>query len=216
MAISKKTLKDVDVTNKRVLMRVDFNVPMKNGVVTDDTRIQASLPSINYILEKGAKCLILMSHLGDPKKDMKKAKEKAEGAGKPFSEEEYLNGHHKMEPVGKVLAKYLGKEVIVTKSCIGEEVRQIVQSATGGQVILLENTRFHSEETSKEESEREKLAKELASYGDIFINDAFGTAHRAHASTQTIAKYLPSAAGFLMEKELEFLEEKIKKVLENL
>lgn len=211
MAISKKTLKDIDVSGKKVLMRVDFNVPIKNGVIGDDTRIRASLPSIQYILEKGAKSLVLMSHLGDPKKDMKKAKEKAEGAGKPFNEEEYLNGQHKLEPIGKVLSKYLGKEVTVTKSCIGEEVEKLVANAGNGQVILLENTRFHSEETGKEEADREKLAKELAKYGEIYVNDAFGTAHRAHASTETVAKYLPAVAGFLMEKELEFLDEKIVK-----
>jgi 3-phosphoglycerate kinase len=211
MAISKKTLKDVEISGKRVLMRVDFNVPIKNGVIQDDTRITASLPSIQYILEKGAKSLVLMSHLGDPKKDSKKAKEKAEKAGSSFDEATYLKGHHKLAPIGEHLSKLLGKDVLVTDSCIGESVLQLVNSATGGKIILLENTRFHKEETSEIAEERESLAKELAKYGDLYINDAFGTAHRAHASTETVAKYLPSAVGFLMEKELEFLEEKVVK-----
>jgi phosphoglycerate kinase len=211
MAISKKTIKDIDFTGKKVLMRVDFNVPIKNGVIGDDTRIRASLPSIQHILEKGAKSLVLMSHLGDPKKDLKKAKEKAQGAETPFSEEDYLNGHHKLAPIGEALSKLLGKPVLVTKSCIGEEVETLVQNAKQGQIILLENTRFHPEETAKEAEEREVLAKQLAKYGEVYVNDAFGTAHRAHASTETVAKYLPAVAGFLMEKELEFLDEKIVK-----
>ena len=211
MAITKKTLKDISINGKKILMRVDFNVPIKNGVINDNTRIQAALPSIQYILDNKAKSLVLMSHLGDPKKDMKKAKEKAESAGKPFSEEEYINGHHKMAPIGAELSRLLGKEVKVTSSCIGEEVEKLIQNANNGEIILLENTRFHPEETAKEESEREKLAKQLAKYGDIYVNDAFGTAHRAHASTETVAKFLPAVAGFLMEKELEFLEEKIVK-----
>lgn len=211
MAISKKTIKDLEFNGKRVIMRVDFNVPIKNGVVQDDTRIVAALPSIKYILEKGAKSLVLMSHLGDPKKDMKKAKEKAEKAGKAFSEEDYLNGHHKMAPIGAHLAKVLGKDVKVTDSCIGEGIVSLVNGLSGGQVVLLENTRFHKEETSENADDREKLAKELAKYGEVYVNDAFGTAHRAHASTETLAKYMPAVAGFLMEKELEFLEEKIVK-----
>ncbi|MCB1178624.1 MAG: phosphoglycerate kinase [Leptospiraceae bacterium] len=209
--MSKKTIKDISISGKRVIMRVDFNVPIKNGVIQDDTRIVASLPSIKYILENGAKSLILMSHLGDPKKDSKKAKEKAEKSGATFNEEEYINGQHKMAPLGVHLSKLLNKEVTVTDSCTGESVVNLVNSSDGGKVILLENTRFHNEETSKEASEREILAKELAKLGEVYINDAFGTAHRAHASTETIAKYLPSAAGFLIEKELEFLEEKVVK-----
>lgn len=211
MGISKKTIRDMELNGKRVVMRVDFNVPIKNGVIQDDTRITAALPSIKYILEKGAKSLVLMSHLGDPKKDMKKAKEKAEKAGKPFNEEDYINGQHKMAPIGAHLAKLLGREVKVTDSCIGESVLSTVNALSNGQVVLLENTRFHKEETSESAEDREKLAKELAKYGDIYVNDAFGTAHRAHASTETLAKYLPAVAGFLMEKELEFLEEKVVK-----
>ena len=211
MAISKKTVRDIDVKGKRVLMRVDFNVPIKAGVIQDDTRIQAAIPTIKYILENKAKSLVLMSHLGDPKKDAKKAKEKAEKAGKTFNEEEYINGQHKMAPIGAHLAKLLGKSIKVAPSCIGDETKKMVESLKDGEILLLENTRFHKEETSEVESEREILAKELVKYGDIYVNDAFGTAHRAHASTETAAHYLPAVAGFLMEKELEFLEEKIVK-----
>lgn len=192
-------------------MRVDFNVPIKNGVIQDDTRITAAIPSIKYVLENGAKSLVLMSHLGDPKKDTKKAKEKAEKAGKPFQEEEYLNGQHRMAPIGAHLAKLLGKGVQVAPSCTGAQTEAIVNGLGTGEIALLENTRFHKEETSDSAEDREKLAKELAKYGDVYVNDAFGTAHRAHSSTETVAKYLPAVAGFLMEKELEFLDEKIVK-----
>ena len=211
MSISKKTIKDIDIKGKRVLMRVDFNVPIKNGVIQDDTRITAAIPSIKYVLENGAKSLVLMSHLGDPKKDTKKAKEKAEKAGKPFQEEEYLNGQHRMAPIGAHLAKLLGKGVQVAPSCTGAQTEAIVNGLGTGEIALLENTRFHKEETSDSAEDREKLAKELAKYGDVYVNDAFGTAHRAHSSTETVAKYLPAVAGFLMEKELEFLDEKIVK-----
>jgi len=211
VSISKKTIKDIDIKGKRVLMRVDFNVPIKNGVIQDDTRITAAIPSIKYVLENGAKSLVLMSHLGDPKKDTKKAKEKAEKAGKPFQEEEYLNGQHRMAPIGAHLAKLLGKGVQVAPSCTGAQTEAIVNGLGAGEIALLENTRFHKEETSDSAEDREKLAKELAKYGDVYVNDAFGTAHRAHSSTETVAKYLPAVAGFLMEKELEFLDEKIVK-----
>jgi phosphoglycerate kinase len=211
MAISKKTVRDIDIKGKRILMRVDFNVPIKNGIIQDDTRIKAAIPTIKYVLDNKAKSLVLMSHLGDPKKDMKKAKEKAEKAGKPFNEEEYINGQHKMAPIAAHLGKLIGKDIKVTSSCMGDDVKKTVDSMKDGDVILLENTRFHKEETSDDPAEREKLAKELAKYGDIFVNDAFGTAHRAHASTETVAHFLPAVAGFLMEKELEFLEEKIVK-----
>ncbi len=211
MSISKKTIKDIDIKGKRVLMRVDFNVPIKSGVIQDDTRITAAIPSIKYVLENGAKSLVLMSHLGDPKKDTKKAKEKAEKAGKPFQEEEYLNGQHRMAPIGAHLAKLLGKGVQVAPSCTGAQTEAIVNGLGAGEIALLENTRFHKEETSDSAEDREKLAKELAKFGDVYVNDAFGTAHRAHSSTETVAKYLPAVAGFLMEKELEFLDEKIVK-----
>jgi len=211
MAISKKTIRDIDVNGKRVLMRVDFNVPLKDGVIQDDTRILAALPSIKYVLEKGCQSLVLMSHVGDPKKDIKKAREKAEKDGKPFDEKKFSDGKHKMAPIAAYLAKLLGKEVKLAPSCMGPETEAMVKSLPQGGICILENTRFHKEETSKDEAEREVLAKVLASYGDVYVNDAFGTAHRAHASTETVAHYLPAVAGFLMEKELEFLQEKIVK-----
>ncbi len=211
MAIAKKTVKDIDLKGKRVLMRVDFNVPMKDGVVQDDTRIKAALPTITYVLEQGAKSLVLMSHLGDPKKDGKKAREKAEKEGKPFDEQKYLAGKHMMKPVADHFAKLLGKSVQFAADCLGEETKKMADALSGGAVLMLENTRFHKEETSKEDADREKMAKELAAYGDVFVNDAFGTAHRAHASTADVAKFLPAVAGFLMEKELVYLQDKIVK-----
>ncbi|MFA7254826.1 MAG: phosphoglycerate kinase [Candidatus Omnitrophota bacterium] len=207
--MKKKTVKDIDVRGKRVLMRVDFNVPMKDGVVQDDTRIKAAIPTIKYVLEQGAKSLVLMSHLGDPKKDTKKAKESAEKDGKPFDEKKYIEGKHKMAPVAAKLAKLLGKDVKLAPACMGPETEAMVKAIPQGGILMLENTRFHKEETSKEPAEREKMAKALAQYGDIFVNDAFGSAHRAHASTETVAKYLPAVAGFLMEKELDYLADKI-------
>jgi len=211
MPISKKTVKDIDIKGKKVLMRVDFNVPIKAGVIQDNTRIRAALPTIEYVLKNGAKRLVLMSHLGDPKKDMQKNKEKAEKAGKSFDENEYINGHHKMAPIAAELSKLIGKPVAVAPACFGPDTTAAVEAVAEGGVILLENTRFHKEETSKEAAEREKMAKELAAFGDVYVNDAFGTAHRAHASTETVAQYLPAVAGFLMERELEFLEEKVVK-----
>ncbi len=207
--MKKKTVKDIDFHGKRVLMRVDFNVPMKDGVLQDDTRIKAALPTIRYVLEQGAKSLVLMSHLGDPKKDTQKAKEKAEKAGKPFDEKKFIDGKYKMAPVAVALAKLLGKPVQLAPACMGPETDAMVKALPQGGILMLENTRFHKEETSKELSEREKMAKALAQYGDIFVNDAFGSAHRAHASTETVARYLPAVAGFLIEKELDYLQDKI-------
>ncbi len=211
MSISKKTVRDIDIKGKRVIMRVDFNVPMKDGIVQDDTRIKAALSTIKYILEQNPRYLILMSHLGDPKKDMQKAREKAEKDGKPFDEKKYLQGKHMMAPVAAYLEKLLGKPVKFAPACFGPEVDAIVQSLSPGEVLMLENTRFHKEETSKDAAEREKMARSLAAYADVYVNDAFGTAHRPHASTETIAKFLPAVAGFLMEKELEYLDDKIVK-----
>jgi len=202
-----KTVKSVGLSGKRVIMRVDFNVPMKDGVVQDDTRIMAALPTIQYILEQGVKSLTLMSHLGDPSKDAKKAKEKAEKDGKTFDEASYIKGKHRMAPVAAYLEKKLGKPVIFAgeDSCYGKKA--FIESQSAGSVIMLENTRFHKEETAKDAADLDKLAKELATYGEVFVNDAFGTAHRDHASTASIAKFVPVAvAGFLMEKEINYLE----------
>ncbi|MCL2181007.1 MAG: phosphoglycerate kinase [Treponema sp.] len=202
-----KTVKTVDLKNKRIIMRVDFNVPMKDGVVQDDTRITAALPTIQYILEQGAKSVTLMSHLGDPSKDAKKAKEKAEKDGRTFDEAAYIRGKHRMAPVAAYLQTKLGKPVIFAgeDSCYGKKA--FIESQKDGSVIMLENTRFHKEETAKDAADLDKLAKELAAYGEIFVNDAFGTAHRDHASTASIAKFVPvSVAGFLMEKEVNYLE----------
>jgi 3-phosphoglycerate kinase len=200
-----KTVKTVDLKEKRIIMRVDFNVPMKDGVVQDDTRIVAAIPTIQYILDQGVKTLTLMSHLGDPKKDAEKAKDKAEKDGKTFDYDKYIAGKHKMKPVAEYLSQKLGKPVVFADSCFGQ--KDFINNQPVGSIIMLENTRFHKEETAKEAADRDKLAKELASYGDVFVNDAFGTAHRDHASTASIAKFVPIAvAGFLMEKEVNYLE----------
>src|SRR5512145_509332 len=202
-----KTIKNTELKGKRVVMRVDFNVPMKDGAVQDDTRIVAAIPSIEYILAHGAKSLVLMSHLGDPKKDAKKAKEKAEQAGKPWDEAKYIAGKHRMAPVADYLAKKLGRPVVFAgeDGCYGKKA--FIESQPDGGIVMLENTRFHKEETSDDPAERDKLAKELASYGELFVNDAFGTAHRDHASTASIAKFMKvSVGGFLMDKEVAYLE----------
>lgn len=209
MAITKKTVRDIEVKGKRIVMRVDFNVPMKDGVIQDDTRIAAALPTIKYLLEQGIKSLVLMSHLGDPKKDTKKAKEKAEKDGKAFDEKKFSDGKHRMAPVAAYLGKLLNAPVLFAPDCLAAETKTLVDTLENGKIVVLENTRYQTGETSKDATEREAMAKVLATYGEIYVNDAFGTAHRAHASTETIAKYLPAVAGFLMEKELEFLEGKI-------
>ena len=203
-----KTVKDVDLKGKRIIMRVDFNVPMKDGVVQDDTRIQAALPTIKYILEQNPRSLVLMSHLGDPKKDVKKAQEKAEKAGKTWTDadaENFINGKNRMKPVVEYFAKVLGKDVTFLPDALGQKAA--IDALPEGAVAMLENTRFHKEETSKEAEERDSMAKELASYGEIFVNDAFGTAHRDHASTASIAKFMKvNVGGFLMEKEVKYIE----------
>ncbi len=200
-----KTVKDVSLKGKRIIMRVDFNVPMKDGVVQDDTRILAAIPTITYILEQGPKSLVLMSHLGDPSKDAKKAQEKAEKDGKTFDMDKYIAGKHRMKPVAEYLSKKISKPVEFADSCFGQKAK--IDALPAGSILMLENTRFHKEETAKDEAGQEPLAKELASYGDVFVNDAFGTAHRAHASTATIAKFMQvKVGGFLMEKEVKYLE----------
>lgn len=204
-----KTVKDISLSGKRVIMRVDFNVPMKEGKVQDDTRILAAIPTIEYILGAGAKSLVLMSHLGDPDKDAAKAKEKAERDGKAFDLEKYLDGKHRMKPISEYLAAKLGRPVVFFPSCAGQ--KSAIDALPSGSLAMLENTRFQKEETAKDAAQQEPLAKELASYGDVFVNDAFGSAHRAHASTATIAKFSSvSVGGFLMEKEVAHLEPMLK------
>ncbi|MBD5411408.1 MAG: phosphoglycerate kinase [Treponema sp.] len=204
-----KTVKDVDLTGKRIIMRVDFNVPMKDGVVQDDTRIMAALPTIKYIMEQKPRSLVLMSHLGDPNKDVKKAEEKALKAGKTWTVEDaerFIAGKNRMEPVVKYFASKLGSDVVFLPDALGQKVA--IENLPEGGVAMLENVRFHKEETSKDALERDKMASELASYGDIFVNDAFGTAHRDQASTASIAKFMKTepVGGFLMEKEVKYIE----------
>ncbi len=210
--MKKKTVRDIDIKGKRVLMRVDFNVPMKNGAVQDDSRIKAALPTIQYVLDQGVKSLVLVSHLGDPKKDAKKAREKAIATGKPFDEKTYIeanSGKYRMAPVAARVSELLGKPVKLAPDCMSAKTELLVEALPQGGIMMLENTRLHKEETSKDVAEREKMGKALAQYGDVFVNDAFGSAHRAHASTETVAKFLPAVAGFLMEKELDYLQDKI-------
>lgn len=202
-----RTIKDIKLDGRRVIMRVDFNVPMKDGAVQDDTRIVAAIPSIEYIMAHGAITLVLMSHLGDPSKDAKKAKEKAERDGKTWDEAKYIAGKHRMRPIAEYLAAKLGRPVVFAgeDGCFGK--KGFIDSQAAGTIVMLENTRFHKEETSDDPAARDRLAKELATYGDVFVNDAFGTAHRDHASTASIAKFVPvSVGGFLMEKEVAYLE----------
>jgi phosphoglycerate kinase len=178
--MNKKTVKDIDLKGKRVIMRVDFNVPMDKGVVTDDKRIKASLPTIKYVLEQGAS-LILMSHLGRPKA----------GPDPEFS----------LKPAAEVLAGLLGKPVQMAADCVGPEVEKLAKALRPGEVLMLENTRFHPEE----EKNDLELARKMAALADVYVNDAFGSAHRAHSSTEGIARFLPAVSGFLMEQELEYL-----------
>ena len=179
--MNKKTVKDIDLKGKKVFVRCDFNVPMdENQTITDNTRIVAALPTIKYLLEQNCK-IILASHLGRPKGEVKPE----------FS----------LAPVAKELSKLLGKEVIMAKDVIGEDAMSKAENLKEGEIMLLENVRFHREETDNDP----EFAKKLASMAEIFVNDAFGTAHRAHASTTGIADYIPGVAGFLIEKELKFL-----------
>ena len=204
-----KTIKDVELKGKRIIMRVDFNVPMKDGEVQDAERILASIPSINYLLEHKVKTIVLMSHVGDPEKDAKKAEEKAIKEGKPFDKEDYIKAKHSLKPVATYLGSLLGKEIKFSPSCLGQ--LDLVNSLHDGDILMLENTRLEKGEKAKDEKEREAFAKELSLYGDIFVNDAFGSAHREHASTSTIAKFTSkSIAGLLMEKEITHLEPILK------
>ena len=178
--MNKKTIRDIDVTGKRVLVRVDFNVPLSEGAVSDDTRIQAALPTIRYLLDRGA-AVILCSHLGRPK--------------------DKVVDELRMDPVAQRLAELLDRPVTKLDDCIGPEVEAAALAAKPGDLILLENTRFHPEETKNDPA----FATKLAALADLYVNDAFGTAHRAHASSEGVAHHLPAVAGLLMEKELEFL-----------
>ena len=184
--MNKKTVKDIDLKDKKVLVRCDFNVPMdENKNITDNRRIVAALPTIKYLLEQNCK-VVLCSHLGRPK-----------GEFKP---------EYSLKPVAKELSKLLGQEVIMAEDVIGEDAKNKAENLKNGEVLLLENVRFHREETDNDP----EFAKELASFGEIFVNDAFGTAHRAHASTEGVTKYLPAVSGFLIEKELKFLGEALE------
>ncbi len=176
----KKTITDVDVNGKKVFVRVDFNVPLKDGKVSDDTRIRAAIPTIEYLLQHGA-AVILASHLGRPK-----------GGPDP---------KYSLQPVVGRLSELLGQPVQFAEDCIGPTAENAAKALKPGQVLLLENTRFHPEE----EKNDPEMSRKLASLADLYVNDAFGSAHRAHASTEGITKFLPGVAGFLMEKEIRYL-----------
>ena len=176
----KKTLRDVEVKGRRVLVRVDFNVPLEDGAVGDDTRIKAALPTIRHLIDGGAKT-ILCSHLGRPK-------------GKP-------DPKYSLAPVATRLGELLGKKVPFAPDCVGPTVEKLVASMKPGDVLLLENLRFHAEEEKNDAA----FARALAALADLYVDDAFGSAHRAHASTAGVADHLPAVAGFLMERELDFL-----------
>ncbi|MGL4367027.1 MAG: phosphoglycerate kinase [Brevinemataceae bacterium] len=211
MSVAKKTIKDMDLNGKSVIMRVDFNVPMEGNAdsrkITDDTRIRAALPTIQYALNNGVKKLVLMSHLGDPKKEQKKAEEK-EGFNKEKFDLE-IKQKLSLKPVAVHLSELLGKPVRFVPATVGVDVEKQIAELGNGEILMLENTRFNKAETSKDASERAGMGKELAKGMDLYINDAFGTAHRAHASTEAVAQFLPAAAGLLMEKELTFLQDKV-------
>jgi len=179
--MDKMTVKDVNLKGKRVIIRVDFNVPIKNGTITDDRRITAALPTVQYALGQGASKVILMSHLGRPK-----------GTG--------FEAEFSLKPVAVHLEKLLKEKILFLNDCVGPAVKDAI-AGSKERVVLLENLRFHKAEEKNDAG----FAKELASLADIYVNDAFGTAHRAHASTAGITAYLPSVAGFLIEKELQYL-----------
>lgn len=178
----KKTVKDIELKGKRALVRCDFNVPMKDGAITDDTRIRAALPTIEFLRDNGAK-IIIMSHMGRPKGE--------------------ADMQYTLAPVAKRLGELLGCDVtfVTSPQVVDDAVVKAAEGLSEGQVMLLENTRFRKEETKNEEA----FSKQLAALGDVFVNDAFGTAHRAHCSTAGVADYLPAVSGFLIEKEVEYL-----------
>ncbi len=176
--MEKKTIENIDVYGKKVLLRVDFNVPLKNGVITDDNRIREELPTIKFLLNNGA-AVIIMSHLGRPDGEVKM--------------------EYSLKPTAEKLGELLGIEVKFAKDCIGNETRKMANSLKNGEVLMLENLRFYAEEEENDKQFCEKLAR----IADVYVNDAFGTAHRKHASTYGVAKLLPNAVGFLIEKELK-------------
>ena len=178
--MNKKTVRDLDLKGKRVLMRVDFNVPMKDGAVSDDKRIRASLPTIEYVLQQGAS-LVLMSHLGRPKG----------GPAPEFS----------LKPAAEALSKLISLPVHMAPDCVGPEVEALARALIPGEVLMLENVRFHTQEEKNDPG----FAAQLAALGEVYVNDAFGSAHRAHASTEGVARHLPAVSGLLMEQELEHL-----------
>ncbi|WP_018702236.1 phosphoglycerate kinase [Anaeromusa acidaminophila] len=178
--MEKKSLKDIVVMGKKVFVRVDYNVPMKDGVITNDNRIRATLPTLEYLLAQNA-ALVLASHLGRPK-------------GAPVPE-------FTLAPVAKRLSELLGKEVLFAPDCVGEEAAAMAQALKPGQILLLENLRYHKEE----EKNDPEFSRQLASLAEVAVNDAFGVSHRAHASVEGITKYIPTVAGFLLEKEILFL-----------
>ncbi len=178
--MNKKTIRDIDSNGRRALVRVDFNVPLKDGKVADDTRIRAALPTLQHLIDQKA-MLVLCSHLGRPK-----------GGPDP---------RYSLAPVAVRLSELLGKPVVMAKDCVGPAAENVAAELHPGEVALLENVRFHPEEEKNDPG----FAQQLAVLGSVYVNDAFGSAHRAHASTEGVAHYLPGVAGFLMEKELEFL-----------
>jgi phosphoglycerate kinase len=182
---NKKTVHDIDVKGKRVLVRVDFNVPIKDGKIADDTRIQAALPTIKYLIDEGAS-LILCSHLGRPK----------DGPESAFS----------LKPVAVYLGTLVNTKVFFAEDCVGPKAKEAVDKLKSKEILVLENTRFHSGEKKNDPD----MAKELASFADVFVNDAFGSAHRAHASTVGVTAYIPAVAGLLLEKEIEYLDQAIE------
>jgi len=181
---NKKTIKDIDIRGKRILVRVDFNVPIKDGKVGDDTRIRAALPTIEYLLNGGA-AVILCSHLGRPKG----------GPDPKFT----------LKPVADYLSQLMKKPVLFSEDCVGPTAEKAAKALKPGEVLVLENTRFHPEE----EKNDPEMAKQLAKLADVYVNDAFGTAHRAHASTEGVARIKPGVAGFLLEKEIQYLGQAI-------
>ncbi len=185
MSFNKKTVRDIDVKGKRVLVRVDFNVKFKDGKMLDDTRLRAALPTLNYLLDQGA-ALILASHLGRPK-----------GGPDP---------KYTMQPVAEYLGTLMGRTVKFAEDCVGPVAEAAAKNLKPGEVLVLENTRFHAEE----EANDAEFSRQMASLADLYVNDAFGTAHRAHASTEGVTKTLPGVAGFLLEKEIQYLGQAVE------